>query len=353
MEYISSIIQYFSEIKLETIIDILIGIMIIIIFNLFSSFFSYLVIKLFNMKKKKDKIKKNIFYKPLRIFFIITGVYLAAYVLKLPENVMGIVNKGYRIITICLAANGFANIANVSSEFSIKLQEKLRFNGDNTVANFIGKIIKAIVYIIAGFLVVSELGYDLSGLITGLGLGGVVVAFAAQDIAKNLFGGVTILFDKPFVVGDWIELGTYSGTVEDISFRSTKIRTADDTVITIPNSIISNESIINWNRISKRRYAFNLSFHKNTPIEIVKQITQKIELVLKSNPNIEPDTVEVHIDQITECAINVFISVYTQVTAYYDYLAVKETVNCSIMDLLEKEEISLAYPTQTVEINRS
>lgn len=352
MEFINKTIEYFGNIKIEMIVNILIATIIIILFSLFSSLFSYFIIKLFNMKKNKTKIKNNVFYKPIQLFFIVCGIYIGALILKLPIDAMKIVNRGFKIVIICLVANGFGNMVNSKSEFASKLQEKLRLKGDNTVTNFIGKIIKCIVYIIAGFLVVSELGYDLSGIITGLGLGGIVVAFAAQDIAKNLFGGITIILDKPFIVGDWIEIGSYAGSVEDISFRSTKIRTAEDTIITMPNSVISNESIINWNRISKRRYAFNLSFNKNTKIEKIKGVSDKIVFVLQNNPNIEKETVEVHMDKITDSAINMLISVYTEVTAYYDYLAVRETVNCSIMELLEKEEVALAYPTQSIELKK-
>lgn len=341
-------LEFIKNIKIETIINILTAMMIVGIFYLFSYAFSYIMIKIVNPKKKKVQIQKNIFYRPIQIFFTILGIYIGAIVLKLPVEMMTIVTKIFKIVIICLAANAFANIVNSKSTFSSKLQEKLGFNGDNTVANFVGKIIKTVIYVIAGFLVISELGYDLNGLVAGLGLGGVVVALAAQDIAKNLFGGVAILFDKPFVVGDWIEAGSYTGAVEDITFRSTKIRTADDSVVTVPNSILSNESIINWNRLNKRRYAFNLPFERATSIEKIQEISDKIEFILENNPNLEKETVEVHIDRITEYAVNIFISVYTPVIPYYDYLAVKETVNCSIMELLEKENVELAYPTQNI-----
>lgn len=352
MEFINGLIEGIQQIQVETIVNMLMAIIIFILFSLFSSSLSYLLIKLCNMKKNKTKIKNNVFYRPIRILFIVFGLYLGTLILKLPTDIMQIIQKALKITIICLIANAFGNMVNAKSEFGTKLQLKLGLNGDNTVANFIGKMLKAIIYIIAGFLVVSELGYDLSGIVTGLGLGGVVVAFAAQDIAKNLFGGLTIILDKPFNVGDWIEIGTYAGTVEDISFRSTKVRTVEDTIVTIPNSTISNETITNWNRISKRRYAFDLGFDLTTKMEKVKEIADKISFILKNNPNLEKETVEVHIDKITEYTINVFVSVYTEVTAYYDYLAVRETVNFSIMELLEKEEVALAYPTQSIELKK-
>ena len=124
-----------------------------------------------------------------------------------------------------------------------------------------------VIYIIAGFIAITLLGVNLNGLVAGLGIGGVIVTLAAQDTAKNLFGGLVIFMDKPFVVGDWIQMDNYEGTVEDITFRSTRIRTFENSLVNIPNSIISNSSIINWSKMEKRRYRTNLYIQIDTPFE--------------------------------------------------------------------------------------
>lgn len=126
------------------------------------------------------------------------------------------------------------------------MKEKTSQNVEDSMFDFVLKIIRAIIYIIAGFIVITLLGFNLNGLVAGLGIGGVIVTLAAQDTAKNLFGGLVIFLDKPFIVGDWIQMDKYEGTVEDITFRSTRVRTFENSVVNIPNSIISNSSIINW-----------------------------------------------------------------------------------------------------------
>ena len=345
MKGIQEIVQWIQNSGIETMLNGFVAIATMILFSIFGSLFSYFILKIFYKKYTKEKIKTHVLYRPIKWIFSWIGVYVGILLLQLPTEWMVLVNKVFKIMFILLIAKGFANVVNPKSEFSLKMHAKLKINEDDTMANFIGKIMKIAIYVIAGFMVASELNYDLSGLIAGLGLGGVVIALAAQDVAKNLFGGFAILMDRPFLVGDFVETKDYSGTVEDITFRSTKIRTTENTVITIPNSTISNEPLTNWNRMDKRRYSFNLGFEMETSIDRIKEVTQKIKERLQKNPNLEKESIEVHITDIKEDCINLFISVYTNVTAYYDYLAVRETVNCSIMELLEQEKMPLAYPT--------
>ncbi len=350
MNQINELIERIKGITPETAVDILIAIGIILIFKILSASVAYIIIKMFNLKKNKKEIKQNSFYKPIKWFIVLMGVYIAIYILKIPEEIMQKVNKLFRIATILLVANGFANIINIQSSVFTKIKEK--FHTDDTLVNFISKVVKTIVYVIAGFIVIAEIGYDLSGLVAGLGLGGVVIALAAQDIAKNLFGGFAIIMDKPFIVGDVIEMPQGKGTVEDISFRSTKIRTVENTVITIPNSTLSNEAVTNYSKIEKRRYNFNLGIDMDTKIEKIKQLEEKIGLILQSHPNIIQDSINVYIDTIKDDSINISISLYTDVIEYADYMQVREEINCSIMELVEVEKIELAYPTQSIVIKK-
>ena len=231
------------------------------------------------------------------------------------------------------------------------MKESDRFSGDQTLVNFISKIVKCIVYVIAAFLIITELGYDLSGLITGLGLGGVVIALAAQDIAKNLFGGVAIITDKPFIVGDYIETDKYQGTVEDITFRSTRIRTNENTLVTIPNSTLSNASITNWSKLEKRRFDVDLNLPLDTNSEKVENIISKLEVVLNSSEEVVKDSVKISFNKITKEGLNIWIYLYTTNTVYDDYFKFKQEINDSILKVLESEQIRLAYSGRSVYIH--
>lgn len=171
MEQIKEIIGFFQNIGKNQIIDILIAIAIIILFSMGSSIISYLVVKLFNLKEKhKNKIKFNPWYKLIKSILLCLGIYLAILILGLPEDIKGLVIKIFKIAVIIIISRTVTNFFNPKEKLLVKLKQSDRFSGDQTLVNFISKVAKCIIYIIASFLVITELGYDLSGLITGLGL---------------------------------------------------------------------------------------------------------------------------------------------------------------------------------------
>ena len=168
------------------------------------------------------------------------------------------------------------------------------------------------------------------------------------DTAKNLFGGIVIFLDKPFVVGDWIQMDIYEGTVEDITFRSTRVRTFENSLVNIPNSIISNASIINWSKMEKRRYRTNLCLAKDTPLEKLERFKTRVEDMLQSREAIFDDSIIVKFDTIANNGLNVLICSYTDSVDYTSYLSEREDINCKIMKILKEENIELAYDTKTV-----
>lgn len=171
MEQIKEIVGFFQNIGKSQIIDILIAIAIIILFSMGSSIISYLVVKIFNLKEKhKNKIKFNPWYKLIKSILLCSGIYLAIIILGLPADIKGLVIKVFKIAVIIVISRSIANFFNPKERIFIKLKQSDRFSGDQTLVNFISKVAKCIIYIIASFLVITELGYDLSGLITGLGL---------------------------------------------------------------------------------------------------------------------------------------------------------------------------------------
>ena len=345
--------EWMATITSIEIIDVIIAIGIIIFFRIFSAGMSYAIIKMFKWKEKsKKKIKENAFYRPLRLFFILLGFYLAILFLKIPlqlsAEVMEWVTKIFRIVSIMVFANGLAKSFSDDSSLSRKMKEKWNQKVDDSMFLFILKVIRGIIYVIAGFIVITELGVNLNGLVAGLGIGGVIVTLAAQDTAKNLFGGLVIFIDKPFVVGDWIQMDTFEGTVEDITFRSTRVRTFENSLVNIPNSIISNASIINWSKMEKRRYKLNLTIELDTPLDKLEKFKSKVKDMLQAREAIFDDSIIVKFDTISDNGLNVLICSYTDSVDYNSYLAEKEDINYKIMRILQEEHIEVAYDTKTV-----
>lgn len=349
MSIIESIIEKMQNFNKENLIDLAISAIVIILCFMMSKFISYLIIKLFSLKEKdKRKIKANAFYKPIAGIIKITGIYVAIMLLNVSDEAKVTLVKLYKVGLIVCAANGFANILHPKSAIFAKLEEKTNYSGDKQLNNFVSKIIKVVIYIIAAYLVFLELGYNLGGLFTGLGISSVVIAFAAQDIAKNLFGGFAILTDKPFSVGDWIEVGNYSGTVVDITFRSTRIKATDNTIITINNSTITESFIKNWGHIDKRRYETTLNLPLNTSEATIKRVLHKIKFVLKTKPDVVEGSLQVHFENIAMEGIKIFIFLNTTKTDYNDFETFKDGINLELIKILESENVKLAYAGQNI-----
>ncbi len=342
-----------SIFTLDFLLKLIITFLIFLFFYTFKSFFAMIIVKIFNIKvKDKKKLKKIAFYKPLKIFFSILGIYLAMIYFGLPTKLYLIVNKLFRITIIALITKAFADSVNNNSIFVESFQKKLKSRLDNTVIIFFSKMAKIVIYSLGTVIIISELGYDVNGIIAGIGLGGLTIALAAQDAAKNIFGGLIIIIDKPFVVGDWIKTSNLEGTIEDITFRSTRIRTFENSVITVPNNTIANDSIINWSRMYKRRVKLNLQVEYGTSLEKLKSVTEKINEVLINHPEVNKEAAYVRFDDFATDGLNILVYYFTNTTEYEKYLKVKEDINMRILDILEQENVSLAFRTQTVHLKK-
>ena len=347
------LVEFWNRLTSIQVVDIIIAIGIIVFFRIFSGTFSYMIIRVFKIKSKKAKeIKESAFFKPLKIFFIILGIYLAIVFLRVPlqinEQVMDIVTKTFKIISVIEFAVGLANSFTSKTILGKKLRKSLSDKMDDTVFEFVLKITRVLIYIIAIFLVLAILEINLTGLVAGLGLGGVIVTLAAQDTAKNLFGGLVIFIDKPFVVGDWIQMDNYEGTIEDITFRTTRIRTFENALVNIPNAIIADAPVTNWSKMEKRRYKTNLCVELDTPLEKLDLLKTRIEKMLQERESVYDDSIIVRFDQITDNEINILIYTYTNSVSYASYLKEVEDINMKIMKILREENIELAYDTKTV-----
>lgn len=158
--------------------------------------------------------------------------------------------------------------------------------------------------------------------------------------------------DKPFSVGDWIHTEKYEGTIEDITFRSTRIRTADNSVVTIPNSILSNEVIANWSKLEKRKIEISLRLPLGTKAQELEILSKKFKIVLENNKDILEDSIQVDVNKIKEDNIEISIVLYTSITEYNKFLNIKQEININILKILETEGIKLAYPGRNVYVQK-
>ncbi len=352
--------NYFNDVIKLHLVEILISIVIIIVFNVISSIVATIIIKIFRIGKSKKEnkederpIKESALYRPIKILMSISGIYVAILYLQNPLQISVEVINGVNVIYKAISVISFV-IALAESfkpeSMLIKRIKAKREDENDLMFDFGIKVARICIYIIGFFVLIIVLGFDITGLIAGLGVSGVILTLAAQDTAKSLFGGAMIFLDKPFKVGDWIQLEGYEGVVEDITFRSTRIRTFENSIVNIPNANVANVSITNWSKMQKRRYKTNLCIELETPLQKLENFKEKIEAMLCNRKSIIDDSVIVKFDVIKQNGLNVLIYSFVDALDYIGFLEEKEEINYLIMNILKEEGIKLAYDTKTIKL---
>lgn len=326
-------------------------IVIFIIFWLFSILFTrYLLPLIIRISAHNDTdIDEKVwlaFARPIRVFIFIIGIYLALRYLPLSSNLDVFLSQCFRSVLIIIIAWGSYALSGIDSVLSDEFKEKLKL--DRILIPFFLKIVRFIIWSMALVLVAQEWHYNVSGFIAGLGLGGLAFALAAKDALANIFGGIVIIMEKPFLIGDWVQTSGVEGTVEGISFRSSRFRTFDQSLVTVPNSILANQAITNCSRMGKRQVRFSLAIDYAGPREKIEKCVQELRNMLKDHPDIHPETIMVYLENINVNSLEIMLYFFTNTTNWAEHLAVKEDINFRIMDILAIEKVSLASPGRTV-----
>ncbi|MBM7622222.1 MscS family membrane protein [Bacillus tianshenii] len=338
-------------------LDLGVALMILLLFllwrKLFTKYFFKMILSL-SKKTPTDLFTYIViaFNKPVRTFFVILGLFFA--LKAAPFEIMEgtTLSRLMRSSIIFLIAWGIFNFIPSSSVLFSKLSTKLDFEVDKIVMPFFTKIFRFILIALTLSIVLEEWSYNVGGFVAGLGLGGLAFALAAQESIKNLLGGFIIVTEKPFTMGDWIRTPSVEGVVEDISFRSTRIRTFAQAVVTVPNATLSNEPITNWSKMGKRQITFELGLQYDTSREKLETVTRRIEQLLRNHPEVHQETILVRFDNFGASSMNVFIYFFTSTVMWAEFLKVKEDVNFKIMEILEEENVVIAFPTRTLHIGK-
>jgi len=350
---ISQIVDYFSNSVLQWIA---VPISIFLVFWILSIIFSrYLLpIMLRTISGNGTNIDNKIFIayeKPIRALLFTLGVYLALRYFPLSQAQDIFLSQCFRSIIIIILAWGANVMAGTDSILSDEFKEKLKL--DSILIPFFSKIVKFIIWAMAIVLVAHEWNYDVNGFIAGLGLGGLAFALAAKDALANIFGGIVIIMEKPFSIGDWVQIPDVEGIVEGISFRSTRLRTFDQALVIVPNSTLANQAITNYSRMGKRRIRFLLGIEYSTPREKIEKCVVEIRKMLNEHPDIHPQTILVNFETFNESSLDIMLYFFTNTTDWAEYLTTKENVNFRIMDILERENVSVAFPSRTIYIENT
>ncbi|NLP05678.1 mechanosensitive ion channel, partial [Candidatus Fermentibacteria bacterium] len=216
---------------------------------------------------------------------------------------------------------------------------------DNRVLPLFRTAARILVVAIAVIFLMQSLGYPVGGIIAGLGIGGLAVALAAQDTLAGVFATVAIFLDRPFASGDYIQSGDVQGTVEEIGLRSTRIRTPEKTLVSIPNRILVGQSLDNWSQRDARRTVITLGMLQGSEIERVEALMAALRVSLEASRDVERGTWSVHVSGFGECSLDLEIIAFLKTGDYREWLEKRSRLTLEVLSILRSSGLSLAYPT--------
>jgi len=223
-------------------------------------------------------------------------------------------------------------------------------NVSRSLISLVGRVGKVLVAALAVVAFLSELGYPVTSLIAGLGIGGLAVALAAQKTMENLFGAFSIGADQPFREGDLIKVDDISGTVESIGLRSTKIRTQDRTVVTIPNGKLADARIESFAARDRIRFAATLGLSRDTSAQSMEMALSGFEAVLRDHPKVWLSGIVARFTEIRDTALNVEIVCWFQTDDFSEFQLIRQNVLLALLKVIEDAGTTLASSTQTLRI---
>ncbi|MFY0697006.1 MAG: mechanosensitive ion channel family protein [Balneola sp.] len=245
----------------------------------------------------------------------------------------------------------FYNLSDVFSKYLGVLTSKTETKLDDQLVPLIRKTLRFFVLVMGIILILQNNGYNVASLIAGLGIGGLAVALAARDTLANFFGSVTIFVDKPFRIGDWIKVAGVEGTVEEVGFRSTRIRTFYNSLVSVPNSNISNNEVDNLGLREYRRLLTTLNLTYSTSPEQMEAFVEGIKAIVKSNSHFRQDFYEVHFNAFGAHSLDVMVYVFFKVPDWSTELQQKHNFFLEVLKLAKEVGVEFAFPTQTLHVD--
>jgi len=300
---------------------------------------------------KKSKMSLDDYLIPLlsqtRWFSILAvGLWGGSVVLALPADIH---DWFIRIIKLMLALQvGFWGTGLISLYVERGVESKLEEDQgeDATTLDALGLIVKIALWVILALIILDNLNVEISSLVASLGIGGIAVALALQNILGDLFASLSITFDKPFVIGDFVVVDDFEGDVEDIGLKSTRIRSLSGEVLVFSNTDLLNSRIRNFKKMEKRRISFNIGVIYGTPVDKLQKIPGIVEEIISPIENVEFE--RTHFKTLGDYSLDYSVVYHVLEPAYIAYLDVQQIINLMIYQKFEEEGIEFAYPTQTV-----
>lgn len=286
--------------------------------------------------------------RPLSLFMVFLFIMVLYPVLQLPVEVTRYLSFAFRAILPFFATVVFYKLVDVFSLYLESLAGKGESNLDNHVIPLIRKVLRVFVVVVGGLFILQNLDVNITALLAGISIGGLALALAAQDTLKNFFGSLMIFIDKPFSVGHWITSGDIDGTVEEVGFRSTRIRTFRNSLTYVPNGKLADSTIDNHGLREYRRFFFHIAITYDTPPDLIEVFVQGLRKIVDTHPNTRKDFYIVEFNDMGDFSLKIMFYIFFAVPTWPEELKARHEVLIEIVRLAEKLGVRFAFPTQTL-----
>ena len=287
---------------------------------------------------------------PVTTFVMVTGIFAAVKVLKLSETTDRTIGYGstvaFSLVVFWGLLRAFGAVLDHMHEVAREKQM-----GVAAFMPWIKKTLVAIFVVIGVLITVQSLGFNVSTILSGLGIGGLAFALAAQDTIANLFGSIVVAIDQPFKVGETVRIGANTGLVEDIGLRSTKIRLIDKSLVILPNKLVSSEAIVNLSRFTQRRVEQVIGLTYDTRPDQMEAIVEEVRQIILAEPAVDVTSVMVFFRDFSASSLDLWIVYLTTGDDFQEGLALRQRVNLAIMRAVAARGLSFAFPTQTMHLD--
>lgn len=274
-------------------------------------------------------------------------LYLGEIQIELNLINISLIHTAYKVIIIVLITWATYNLIGVYEEILLNIGSKFTLLDNTVLIRFTVKVLRFLTLLL-GLGILANMLFDLTAVLTSIGIAGAALTFVAKDTLTNIISGIVLMIDKPFSIGDWVQIGSLEGIVEDVSFRSTRLRTFTQGLVVIPNSTLSNDNIINWSAMPKRKVTFDIGLTYDSSNDKIQDCIKDIELLLTQYEDIEKETSLVYFNTFGSYSLNISIAFFSYFTDLARYAKLKEEINFKIITIVNKHDLEFAFPTQSV-----
>ena len=298
-----------------------------------------------NVDDKENRLR------PLGLLAMAATWWMGIHLIGLPETGLMIIMVAVKAFASISAVWAAYRIVDIISAWLVSKAKETESKLDDILVPLIPRTLKIFITVVGILFIADNLNIDVSSLLAGLGLGGLAFALAAKDMVQNLFGSFTVLFDRTFSVGDWVIVDGHEGSIEKIGFRSTRIRTFYNSIISIPNSKFITAAVDNMGERQYRRYKQKFGIAYNTPPEKIEAFCEGIREIVRQHKYMRTDYFHIYLNDLADSSLEILIYIFWETPDWATELEARHNFLIDCLKLAKGLQVEYAFPTQTIHIN--